>query len=302
MTVGDLILEKIRHFVHERSGLSFAGHKKGIFRKKVEGRVSDLEMDAKRYWSLLQDSQAEQRSLFDILTTNETLFFRNPRQFSYLMERIVPEIEAARGREVISSWGRPDPGLPRSIMTLRVLCAGCSTGEEPYSVAMALFDALRYPKAWDIRITAGDISEKCLSTAAAGFYEEDRLKTLPQQYRDKYMEPLDGGAVVRSEIRETISFVRLNLRDVMGGAPFPGIAPAFPGFDIVFCRNVMIYFSPEGQQQLVDTLSRSIAPGGYLFTGDAEPLHLYSHELEPADEAGCLIYRKAEKKQDATAV
>jgi chemotaxis protein methyltransferase CheR len=187
-------------------------------------------------------------------------------------------------------------------MKLNILCAGCSTGEEPYSVAMTLLEGLRYPKAWDLRIFAGDLSERCISTAQAGSYSEEQLKGIPFSYRKKYLSATDEGAVFGDEVKNLIRFSRLNLKDLMEGGDFPGCGADFAGFDLVFCRNVMIYFSAADQQKLINTLYRFLLPGGYLFTGDAEPLHLFEHNYEAVRGADCLIYQKMEMRNDVKTV
>ncbi len=297
------ILDSIARFVQERSRLCFSEHRRPVFRQRVEERLMQLHMpDLASYWDYLRNCATEELMLLDLLTINETSFFRNPGQFRYLKERIIPGLEADKGEEVVRSWGSADPAPAGAIMKLRILCAGCSTGEEPYSVAMALFDALRYPRAWDIEILAGDLSESCIRTAAAGYYETARLKGLPVAYANKYMERHGTGSVVKDEIKRLVRFCHMNLVDVINGEPLPGQERDYEPFEIIFCRNVMIYFSPETQQQLVDTLFRLLTPGGYLFTGDAEPLHLYKHDFEPVREAGCLIYKKMETSNYVEAV
>ncbi len=297
------MIDTIAQYIYNRSMLSFTGHKKAVLRQRLEERMTSLELpNLAAYWDYMRQNSHEEPMLFDLLTTNETFFFRNGKQFDYLRQTIVPFIEEERGREVIRSWGQERPVSSQSIMKLRILCAGCSTGEEPYSVAMTLLDALRYPKAWDIEILAGDISESCITFAAAGYYENTRLKGMPHSCAGKYMRRTADGATVQDEVKRLVRFCRLNLGNIINGEPFPGFPPDFAGFDIIFCRNVMIYFSVEAQQQLVDTLSRSLLPGGFLFTGDAEPLHLYDHKLEAVREAGCLIYRNAETRKDVLSV
>jgi chemotaxis protein methyltransferase CheR len=299
----EVFLDIIACFVQERSRLHFIEHKRAILKQRLEERMRRLNLpDLASYWRYLREIPQEEPILLDILTINETSFFRNPNQFRFLTERIIPELEAEKGGEVVRSWGKDEPPSSRSIMKLRILCAGCSTGEEPYSVAMALADTLRYPRVWDIEILAGDLSENCIMTAAAGYYEADKLKGLPEAYAERYLERCGNGATVKEEIKRLIRFCRLNLTDIMNGDPLPGERIERQRFDIIFCRNVMIYFSPEAQQQLVDTLFTLLAPGGYLFTGDAEPLHLYRHDFEAVHEAGCLIYKKAETVPNAEAV
>lgn len=299
----DLFLDIFSHFVQQRSRLCFVKHKKSILKQRLEERRKQLNLaDLASYWDHLRNYDQEERILLELLTVNETSFFRNPGQFRYLIERIIPALEAERGEEVMRSWGCVEPPPSSSIMRLRILCAGCSTGEEPYSVAMALCDSLRYPKAWDIEILAGDLSESCIRTASAGYYGAKKLTRLPAGYREMYMERCGSGAVVKDEIKSLIRFCRMNLNDIMNGAPLPEREKGGRTFDVVFCRNVMIYFSFEAQQHLVGTLSRLVAPGGYLFTGDAEPLHLYEHDFEPVREAGCLIYRKTESARNVEAI
>jgi chemotaxis protein methyltransferase CheR len=293
-------LDMIREYIAGRSRLSFTGHKKQMLRRRLEGRMTALGIaDLAAYREHLLKTPAEERLLLDHLTTNETFFFRNPDQFRHLREVIIPAIEAARGQDVVRSWGQ-DRHIPSSaIMKLRILSAGCSTGEEPYSIAMTLLDALRYPKAWDIEIVAGDLSDSCLRSAVAGVYETDRLKGLPGALLDKYMDRVENGAVVREEVKSLVRFTSLNLGSVMDGGPLPGFGPPRELFDIIFCRNVMIYFSASSQQLLVDTLYRMLVPGGFLFTGDAEPLHLFDHAFETVRGAGCLIYKKMETTRNA---
>lgn len=290
------MLDEIARYVCEQSRLYFPGHKLSFLKSRLETRLLELNLpDLAAYRAYLHASPAEGAALVDRLTTNETSFFRNPKQFHFLMQNIVPEWEQEKGKKVIKSWGRSVQEPATSIMKLRVLCAGCSTGEEPYSVAMTLLEALRYPRAWDIEILAGDISASCIRTAMTGFYEEERLRGLPQVYREKYLTQGVGGATVNTDVKKLIRFSHMNLGDIINGDSFPRAGEDFR-FDIIFCRNVMIYFSAASQQQLVNALFRALVPGGYLFTGDAEPLHLYDHEFATVHDAGCLVYKKLEKE------
>lgn len=293
-------LEKIRGWVFERSRLHFGGHKLALLRQRLQSRMAHLGLaDYRAYWERLQQAAPERHALFDLLTTNESSFFRDPGQFGHLQEVILPELEQSRGRELIRSWGSGGTVTARKIMKLRILCAGCSRGEEPYSVAISLLEGLRYPKAWDLEIVAGDLSQSCLESARAGFYPAERLKGLPKRLLQKYFTPVDGGAVVADELRQLVTILPLNLNDLMNGEPAPGTGGEPCCFDIIFCRNVMIYFAPSCQQLLVETLYRLLVPGGYLLTGDAEPLHLFSHDFVALPDAGCLIYRKMERLQHA---
>ncbi|SRR6266568_2203631 len=293
--MGDAYLDKIRELVSQRSRLCFSGHKREVLRHRLENRLEKLGLaNFAAYWNYLNQTSGEEARLLDCLTTNETFFFRNPDQFGHLRDVIIPDIETLRGRDVVRSWGESNQVPASSIMKLRVLSAGCSTGEEPYSIAMTLLESLRYPKAWNLEIIAGDLNESCLKTAAEGYYAKERLKNIPDRYVDKYMQRDADGALMREEVKNIVSFIPLNLNELMKGEPSPGAFSSPEPFDIVFCRNVMIYFSSSCQQLLVDTLHRLLIPGGYLFTGDAEPLHLFDHSFETMKGARCLIYRKTE--------
>jgi chemotaxis protein methyltransferase CheR len=287
-------LDTIADYVNRRSRLFFHGHRMSLLRSRVEQRLSSLVVhDCKEYYRHLRESPEEEATLFDLLTTNETSFFRNQKQFSYLTTTIIPRIEEERRVNSIRSWGKTEKSLSASLMKMRILCAGCSTGEEPYSVGMALLESLRYPRAWDIEILAGDLSGSCITTALAGYYSKERLVGIPPEYRDKYLVKTGTGAFIAGEVKSLVKFRVFNLNDLMDPAGMRGVHESLELFDIIFCRNVMIYFSAESQQHLVDVLHRHLVPGGYLFTGDAEPLHLYRHEFSRVQEADCLIYRKA---------
>ncbi|GAB7026551.1 CheR family methyltransferase [Geotalea toluenoxydans] len=285
----------IEKFIRDRSMLYFKGNKRQVLKARLEERVAFLGLpDLASYLDFLQSSGSEESTLMDLITTNETFFFRNGSQFDYLMKNIIPAMEIKRGMQVISSWGKAESTPSASIMKIRVLCAGCSTGEEPYSIAMALLESLRYPKAWDVEILAGDLSPACLKKAETGFYEEERLKGLPPAFREKYLEWIDGGAMVREEVKKLIRFFPLNLLGVVNGESLP-MESGFSGFDFIFCRNVMIYFSIDTQQRLVNSLYNLLLPGGFLFTGDAEALHIYDHGFQTVNDAECLIYTRVEK-------
>ena len=269
-------LDKIASYLKERSRLSFTGHKRTVLRHRLEARLEQLQLpDFSAYWERLRCNPAEEQQLFELATTNETSFFRNAGQFTFLKESIIPLLEqrATQGGSI------------------RILSAGCSTGEEPYSIAMTLLDSLHIPANVRLEIVAGDINENCLNIARAGVYEADRLRKLPCTYQERFLTRVDDGYRVNDAVKSLVRFCRLNLDDLMN-SDCPSWNQGLGLFDIVFCRNVMIYFAPPCQQKLVDTLYRVLLPDGHLFTGDAEPLHLFSHEFMPGAAAGCLIYQK----------
>jgi len=279
VTVVNEYLDKIASFLKDKSRLSFSGHKRTVLRQRLEARLELLQLpDFSAYWELLQCNPVEEFQLFELATTNETFFFRNTIQFDYLKTRILPSLEQLAAQEN---------------SCLRILSAGCSTGEEPYSIAMTILEAIGNTENKSAQIVAGDLSENCLRVAREGYYPQDKLTRLPESYKSRFMTETDSGARVNGNIREMVRFISLNLDDLMT-SDSPAWNQGLGLFEIIFCRNVMIYFAPECQQKLVDTLFRLLKPGGYLFTGDAEPLHLFRHEFRPVAEADCLIYQKTE--------
>ena len=200
-------------------------------------------------------------ALIDALTTNYTSFLREPSHFDCLRDQVLPALGA---RREISLW-----------------CAAAATGEEPYTLAFVLLEALRGPARPAVRILATDISTRALGQAAQGIYSEQRLAGLPQKWRGQYFQrEAGGGWRVRPEVRRLIEFRRLNLIDRYRlGRRFP----------VIFCRNVMIYFNTETRRQVVGRLIEHLEPGGYLFVGHSESLAGRDHPLHYVKPA---VYQK----------
>jgi chemotaxis protein methyltransferase CheR len=194
--------------------------------------------------------------LIDAISTNHTSFFREDEHFRFLAAHVVPPLAAG---------GRP----------VRVWCAACSTGQEPVSLAVTLMDALPASHHSSIRLLASDISMRALKTASAGVYPMRMAQGVPPAVLKTYFERglgADEGKVrVRAQVRRTIEYRRLNLIEIDGLGET---------FDVVFCRNVMIYFDKAVQQRVVSMIERHLAPGGYLFIAHSESLNGLSHELK----------------------
>jgi len=211
---------------------------------------------------LKHDKTGEEISiLIDLISTNTTHFFRGPDHFQFLADSIRQRIESEH-------WDR-------TRHTVRIWSAACSTGEEPYSIAMTVDDILaNYPDV-SVKILATDISQTALANAKAGRYDTCKAESIPAEFRHKYLQSVSDGSVrqimIVPRIRNLITFAHFNL-----------IAESYPfkhGFDYIFCRNVMIYFDRQTQETIVKKMSRHIRPGGYLIVGHSESLNSVRHDL-----------------------
>jgi chemotaxis protein methyltransferase CheR len=296
---------RFQELVYGRSSLRFSPsrliHLEMQLRERVKARGLPNYED---YFQLLQEDVREFDALIEGITTKETYFFRLPGQFRALAKDVLPRVEDRLAREaqrIMVDQGGPGPwNIP-----LRIWSAGCATGEEPYSIAMAVLSGLKYPRAWQIELLASDISKEAVTTASLGFYDTGAIDKVPAIYQKKYIRTVSGGGVIAEELLKKISFRVFNLNHLEmrnGGA---GLFTRLDGtregldlherFELIFCRNVMIYFDFAAQQRLIDNLYACLKPGGHLFIGDAELLNIYPHGFETAEFEGTYYYRKPER-------
>ena len=256
---------RLTAIVHEISGISLNESKRALVTHRVSPRVRALGfITFAEYvdFACSADNAAEMVHLLDLLTTNETQFFREPMHFEFLEKRLLPSWRAAA-----------DAGTrPRVI---RAWSAACSTGQEPYSLAMQLMSECPPEQGWRIDIVATDLSTRALAVAKEAEWPIDRASQIPEAYRQAFMLRGMGDHVGRMRatrtLRDSVQLARLNLNE-------PEYDIAGP-FDLIFCRNVLIYFSAEGRAQVVDRLTRYLAPGGLLIVGHAESLHAHRGDL-----------------------
>ena len=210
-------------------------------------------------------SGRELAEMIDILTTNTTFFFRESQHFDFLRERIIPDL-AARGGKI------------------RIWSAGCSTGEEPYTISIVLREGLANIDLLDVRILATDISSRVLATARNGVYTQEKLNGLTKATLLNHFSPVRDSEPPAWRVQPSLSgltkFAKLNLME-----PWPMQGP----FQVIFCRNVMIYFDKPTQAKLVSRFWELLEPGGYLFVGHSESLTTTSHDFQYVKPA---IYRK----------
>ena len=258
----------IQDVVYKHSGISLNNDKQALVRarlaKLVRGGGFETTTDYLNH--VLSDlGKSAFIEFIDAISTNLTSFFREGDHFKYLSDTVLPAMLPERrikGDSRVLAWS-----------------AACSSGEEPYSLAMTLLDAIgrqpRGPMRWDPRVLATDISTRMLAAARAGVYGEARVKTVPANYRAQFLTaaPAAHGEPhyeVSPDVRQVIRFRHLNLMDTW---PFSG------PFDFIFCRNVMIYFDQVTQQRLVQRFWNCLKPGGLLFTGHSESLTSLTHRF-----------------------
>lgn len=239
--------ELFRRFIHRTGGISLAPSKAALVSSRLSKRLRVLDLNSfEAYHSYITDeANASERQLaIDLLTTNETYFFREPEHFALMRDRILP--------------GRT-PGR-----TFRLWSAACSTGEEPYSLAMLLDDVIG-PTGWEI--LASDLSASVLTRASSGRYELQAREKIPEPYLRRYClrgtGEHEGTMMIKPALRAKLSFRQINLNEAL---------PEVGEFDVIFLRNVMIYFDDDTKRQVVDRLAATLRPGGHFIIGHSEVL------------------------------
>lgn len=262
------VFNEIRRIVYEASGIRIQEGKESMVAARLGYRLRNLQLpDETAYLEYLsQQLDREIVELIDVISTNVTSFYREAEHFSILEEALVEWRE--RGQRRFRLW-----------------CAASSSGEEPYTIAITARDSFRRCSApVDWRLLATDISTRVLGEATAGYYPKSRLENVPAEIVSRHFEPERNGVLrVRSDLRSRVVFRRLNLSK----SPFPMRGP----LDVVFCRNVMIYFDEATRARLVAEFCRLLKPGGLLIIGKAESLTDSEHRFE---RAGPSTYRRGE--------
>jgi len=272
-TFSDKDYHMIAEFVHKTAGINLLEGKKELVRTRLGKRMRQLAMsDFRTYFQhvMKDDTGEEIIFLLDALATNLTSFFREDQHFVFMGKTLLPKLEEKRRAK----------GSHR----LRVWSAACSSGEEPYTIAMVILEKSPYfGLGGDCKILATDISTKVLNMAKQGLYGPERMKTVPPMLATKYFKKTgDHMFQVSNQLRELIAFRRLNLME-----PLPFKNP----LDLIFCRNVMIYFDKETISRLVAKYHQILSPGGYLFIGHSESLSGFTHDFKYVEPC---IYMKEE--------
>lgn len=274
--MADKDFDRCSRFIQEEYGIKMPPSKKTLLECRLRKRLRALGMET--FEEYVEYAFCEEREhdelihMIDVVTTNKTDFFREPRQFDYLLEVVLPEIVRERGAGV----RRP----------LRAWSAGCSTGEEPYTLAMVLSEFREWQPDFDFEILATDVSTRVLAAAERGVYSEEKIGAVSEEMKRKYLmrskDRSQGLVRVVPELRRKISYRRLNFMENDFDVP--------DGMDLVFCRNVIIYFEKQVQERLINILCRHLVPEGHLFVGHSETLHGMN---VPLVQVAPMVYRRS---------
>lgn len=271
-SITDQEFSQFRTLLYEESGINLSEHKKTLLVSRLTKRLRSLEMQTfSEYYDYVVNGVnggEEFVQMLDLLSTNKTDFFRESKHFDFLKNRIMPELEYLK--------------------KIRIWSSACSSGEEPYSIAITLCESMGSTK-WDCKILASDLSTRVLAHAANGVYEKERIKVLDKTRLHRYfLKGKNSDKVkVKKQLSEMIYFKRINLMN----EKFPIKTP----LDLIFCRNVMIYFDKETQERLVNNFYRYLKPNGYLFIGHSESLQWLDTSFVPVAPT---IYQKKEVDDD----
>jgi chemotaxis protein methyltransferase CheR len=271
-------LDEIRMLIEQRTGIWFDESRERFFSTRVREHMNERGTSrGNELLRTLRQSNVEFDALVERVLTQETSFFRYPAVYEALEKRVLPEMHVKK------FWENP--------RTLRIWSAGCATGEEPYSIAICVADALMFADAWKIDILATDVSRHAIKQAETGRYGSRSLGKLGEKQLAAHFAPNGGDLQVKPRIRKMVTFVQMNLtQSVYVGR-----------MDMIFCMNVLIYFSEERRRTLAQRFYDTLEPGGYLFLGHSESLSKFPGKFQAIVLNDCILYRKpsAEASQPA---
>jgi len=262
-------LSEIRMLIEERTGIHFDESRERFLSTRVRehmherkyARVSELLRAVRK-------TNVEYDSLLERMLTQETSFFRYPAVYEAFEKRVLPEIHVSK------FWKNP--------RTLRVWSAGCSTGEEPYSIAITIADSLSFADAWNVEILATDVGKQALKYAEIGIYSGRSLASVNEKQLVTHFTKVENKHHVKPRLKKMISFAPMNLA-----------APVYVGrMDLIFCMNVLIYFTEERRRALVQRFYEALEPGGYLFLGHSESISKMPVKFQAIVLGDCILYRK----------
>jgi chemotaxis protein methyltransferase CheR len=266
----------LRDLIHERFGLYFEDSQRASLRARLAGRLQSLDLasfeDYHHYLRFSPQRHEELSHMVSHLTNNETYFFRELPQLQVFADHVLRQLKDRKGRE--------------GTRTLRILSAGCSTGEEALTLAMVVYDSAQFFWNWDVSITGLDVDDAALERARRGAYHQNSFRAIDPGAIERHFVKQGGVAQVKDGVRRAVSFRHGNLLEP---ASFAGLAP----LDVIFCRNVLIYFSDSATLRAVRQFHEVLAAGGYLFLGHAESLSRVTDIFTPIRFQGAMVYQKS---------
>jgi chemotaxis protein methyltransferase CheR len=270
--ISDDDFQKFREFFYRKTGIQFEGSKRYFVDKRLVERIEATGNENFRsYFTFLrfQASGEELQSLTNLMTVNETYFFREEYQFQCLVNSILPEITAKKtDKSPIRIWIIPS-----------------SSGEEPYSVAISLLENWAGLNDWDIEIISSDIDTKILAAARKGHYSPRSVAQLPPRHLQKYFTRTSDGFQICDELREAVEFTRVNLSDRAD-------TRAYRNFDVIFCRNLLIYFDDVSRKAAAETFYDALKPGGFILLGHSESMSRISSLYKVRKFPEAIVYQK----------
>jgi chemotaxis protein methyltransferase CheR len=267
------IFRVFANIIREKSGIDFNESNRFLLESRVGRRVEELRLDSPRsYLHRLRYASAgdsEMDALIDHITNPETYFFREPEQLEAFSEELLPE------------WDRQaPPGQP-----LRLWSAGCATGEEPYTFAILLAEKNLFDRR-PVEIFGSDISPGSVARARSGVFRENSFRQTSEERKARFFDPESPGRYrIKEEIRSRVSFGRVNLIE-------PARIATLPVFDVIFCRNVLIYLEEAAKRSVVSSLYSRLSPGGHLFLGRVESLVAFATEFHLRHLSRDMVYQK----------
>lgn len=265
--LNDADFEKFRKTIYDESGITFSATNRPILDSRIKEILREKKIGtAAEYYSLILKDHEEMKKMLDSVTTNLTRFFRNQPHFDAFEKYVIPHVLEEKRKT--------------GDKTVRVWSAGCSTGEEPYTIAMILKRIL--PLGYNFSVTASDISLKSLMVAQQGFYAENKVDGVPPDYLSQFFTKKEKGYQINKEIMDSVKFDYHNLKNDSG----------MRNIDVVFCRNVMIYFDEPAQLVVLDRFWNSMAKHSYLFIGHSESLFGMRTKFEFLKTDWACLYQK----------
>ncbi len=272
-TLSESEFRLFRDLIYEECGVSLGTEKRTFLESRLKKRMDAFGIrTAYEYYSLIRQPGKSQElsSLLDMLMICETSFFRNQPQFDLFQKTVLPSIIERKAK--------------LGARSIRVWSAGCSTGQEPYTIAMSLMEEMRDADQWSVRVFASDLSFTALERAQLGIYKPEQMKGVDERIARKYFRAENGSYFISDAVKRHVIFDYHNLKHDNG----------LRGLDVIWCRNVMIYFDLDEQRRLISRFTNCLVPGGYLFIGHAESLQALSNRFTMLHKNKGIAYKLEE--------